>query len=252
MGLSMVMGHVSDLRPIFKVASELLEFDDVGKQGSQYVFSQLFGEQEYQRSLSHDFSRPEPHWRDCLHSKLGQKDNNGGVAPQNIPLVPGKNYEFGIGLDYASAIFQPLNNSAEDIRSLIFPNPTILSSGSRSSTTPLQIPADLSISPKPFALHQVSAKDPSPPISQLDNLPSDNKTRGWENVPLVTNVIVPGSSVPAILSFRGEEGMLNRTWPKMWYQKYSCALMRQYIRSPQGPYTPKSHLSLFLNLKPNI
>jgi hypothetical protein len=240
MGSTIVMGRVPDLRPIFKLASELLEFEDVGKYGSQYIFSQIFGEQEYQRTLYHDTLVPKSRWREWLDSKIGPKVDP-SITPPHMTIVPGKNYEFGIGLDYASSIFQVMNNSAEDIHSVRFDHPSIIASPSKLSSAyfknPIHLPLDLEITPLPFSQHQVSAKEPHPPISALDNLPEENIA--WAEVELATNVIVPGSSVPAMLNFHGSEKLLKEMWPEMWpemwYQKYSRALMRQYIRSPDGP-----------------
>lgn len=230
----MVMGRVSDLRPIFKLATELLEFEDIGKHGSQHVFSQLFGEQEYHRTLYLNTIAPISRWREWLHSKP--------ELSNTPPPVPGRNYEFGIGLDYASSIFQIMNNSAEDVKLMRFDNASIIPSSSKLSAayfkTPLHLPLDLSLSRSPFSIHQVSEPNPSPPFSALDNLPEGNTS--WAEIQLATNTIVPGSSVPAMLDYRGEEGLMRDMWKEMWYYKYGRALMRQYIRSPHGPIAASS------------
>ncbi|TVY25514.1 hypothetical protein LHYA1_G005093, partial [Lachnellula hyalina] len=234
MDSNMVMGRVSDLLPIFKLATELLEFEDIGKYGSQHIFSQLFGEQEYHRALYLNSIAPKSRWRQWMNSK---------TEPSNTPPpVPGRNYELGIGLDYASSIFQIMDNSAKDVKSMRFDNASIIASPSKLSAasfkTPPHLPPDLTLSRSPFSLHQVSAPNPSPPFSALDNLPEENIS--WAEIQLATNLIIPGSSVPAMLDYRGEEGLMRNTWREMWYFEFGRALMRQYIRSPQGPIAASS------------
>jgi hypothetical protein len=50
MGSSMVIGHILELRPINKEATELLKVHD-NKHSSQYIFSKIFGEQEAARQI---------------------------------------------------------------------------------------------------------------------------------------------------------------------------------------------------------
>jgi hypothetical protein len=220
MASTMVMGRVTDLRPIYKLASELLEFEEIGKYGSQHIFSFIFGQQEYARSLT---LPGKSRWRTWFASKLHfNVDPN---SHPNMTLVRGKNYEFGIGLDYASSIFQLMNNSVEDVRSVNFSDLSTIASFSK---TPINLPLDLSLSP-PYPDHNAT------PISALDNLPSEKLT--WADLELVTNVIIPGYSVPATLSFHGNATTAAMTpiWSKMWYHPSLRALLRHHNRSPSLP-----------------
>jgi hypothetical protein len=236
MGSSMVMGRVTDLRPIYKYATELLEFDDIGVHGSQYIFSKIFGEQELARQI-YAASIPEtknPRFRSYFsHSKSHRQ-----IQQSNVTLSEERDYEYGIGLDYHSSIFQSMNNSAEDIRFISFNYPSIIASPSKLSAStfvsPISLPPDLLLTPPPFAQHTVSSPNPDPPITALDTISGlDNTT--WEDINLATNVIVPGSSVPTSLNFHGSESFLYSLWEKMWFYKNARALMRRYIRSPDGP-----------------
>lgn len=236
MGSSMVMGRVADLRPIYKRASELLEFEDIGKQGSQYVFSQIFGEQEYARTMSLSSSPGTAAWRTWL-SKVLFKPEDSSIPPPNITLNANQDYEYGIGLDYFSSVFQVMNNSAEDIHFVKFDHPSVIASPSKLSAAsfknPIHLPPDLLITPPPFSQHKVSSTKPDPPITSLDDMA--NKDAPWTDIELATNVIVPGSSVPASLNFHGSESLLDELWGNMWFHNSSRALLRQYIRSPDGP-----------------
>ncbi|KUJ15336.1 uncharacterized protein LY89DRAFT_719906 [Mollisia scopiformis] len=238
MSSAMVMGRVADLRPIYKEATEMLEFNDIGKKGSQYVFSEILGIQEYARTLSLASARNGPSkWRSWFSAVLS-KSSDPSVNPPNITLKADKNYEFGIGLDYFSSVFQVMNNSAEDVRFVRFNHPSVIASPSRISAkafkNPIRIPSDLALAPPPFFQNQMSSAIPDPPITELDNMHDD--TALWTDIELSTNVIVPGSSVPASLNFHGSEYLLDgEMWEKMWFHPNARALMRQYIRSPDGP-----------------
>jgi len=160
------------------------------------------------------------------------------IIPTNMTTIPGKNYEFGIGLDYTGAIFHIMKNSKDDIHFISFNHPSVIASPSKLSgnafTEPIHLPLDLNLTAPPFAQHVVSTIIPNPPIvPELDNIPKHKIE--WDDIDLATNVIVPGSSVPASLNFHGNEKLMNEWWTKMWYQKYSRALLRQYLRSPDGP-----------------
>jgi hypothetical protein len=157
-------------------------------------------------------------------------------------LPQDKDYEFGIGLDYESSIFQVMNNSAEDIRFITFNPPSIIASHSKLAASifakPISLPPDLIVGPPPHAQHTISSPNPTPPITALDTIDSDQAT--WNDVSLATNVIVPGSSVPASLTFHGSESLISQLWESMWFHKSSLALMRLYIRSPDGPIAAKA------------
>jgi hypothetical protein len=237
MGSSMVIGRVIDLRPIYKHATEMLALEDGAKRDSQYVFSQIFGQQEFARSLT-PLAKPlttSAKFRNFISSI--SKSNDAASKPTDFTLQPGQNYEFGITLDYWSSIFQTMNNSVEDVRFVTFNHPSIIASPSKLSAAsfanPIHLPLDLNETAPPFAQHVVSAPNPDPPVTALDTISSPDTP--WSEVELATNVIVPGSSVPASLNFHGNRELLSSMWSNMWFYKNSRALMRQYIRSPDGP-----------------
>lgn len=236
MGSSMVMGRVSDLLPIYKHATEMLEGPGRHHKSSQTVFSVIFGEQEYARSLS---SPVAPLSRSAKFRAFFSTSTPAENPLGNFTLQPGKNYEFSITLDYFSSIFQTMNNSAEDIQMVSFNHPSVIASPSKLSASafknPIHLPWDLNSTSPPFSQYVVSSASPDPPITKLDDMPGSKSKNSWQEVELATNVIIPGSSVPASLNFYGNQGSLNDMWTKMWYHPYARALMRQYIRSPEGP-----------------
>jgi hypothetical protein len=246
MGPTMAIGHVADLRPIYERATEILQSENNGARSSQYVFSQIWGKQEYVRSLrskAFSINVPLSAW---ARFKLGLGDDPvqiPAITPTNTVVQPGKKYEFGIGLDYEGSIFQNLHNSADDIRFVTFKNPsttdpqTTLSEPALQS--PIQIPLDLNQTAPPFAQHPVSSPNPDPPIiAGLDDLPRENN--GWQDIELATNIVAPSSSVPSTLNFHGNEALVNEWWNKMWYQPHARALLRQNIRNPDGAIVAKA------------
>jgi hypothetical protein len=239
MSSSMVIGHVSDLRPIYKEATELLQVHNK-KHSSQNIFSKMFGEQEAARQIyaASQSQKKSSHWSPWLPSRQSQTS----LIP-NITLAQDKNYEFGIDLDYRSSLFQVMNNSVKDIRFITFNHPSIIASSAKLSAStfakPISLPPDLMIAPPPYSQHTVSSSNPNPPITALDTI-SDSNQATWNDLSLATNVIVPGSSVPASLNFHGSEDLLSQLWESMWFHKNSRALMRRYIRSPDGPIAAKA------------
>lgn len=126
-----------------------------------------------------------------------------------------------------------------DVQWVKFNHPSIIAFPSRSSPSsfknPIHLPLDLksNATAQPFSQHGVYPVNPRIPFSPLDNIPKNNMT--WSDVELATNIIVPGSIVPASLSYEGSESYMRTQWSNMWFQKDSRALLRQYIRSAEGP-----------------
>ncbi|CZT45963.1 uncharacterized protein RSE6_06325 [Rhynchosporium secalis] len=217
MASGMVTGRVADLRPIYKHASEILEFEDDGKKGSQYVFSQIFGEQEYARTLSLSAAGANvPTWRNWF-SSLISRPIDPSITPPNITLAPNQNHEFGIGLDYLSSVFQVMENSVEDIQVVRFDDQSAMTVPSRIGTASYKIkhvhlPKDLSMIPPPFAQ-------------------SFRKRRH-----LVICAIAEKQHCSLLSTrdsqFSRHDNNANDIWRTMWYHNSSRALLSQHVNSP--------------------
>lgn len=236
-----VMGRVADLRPIYEAASEVLEDSSKGQFGNQYVFAQMFGEQEFQRAASlKRVKGASAKWFKWLAQMTREKLESTHDLPfakeNNLTTTRDKDYEFAIGLDYASSIFQVMDHSKGDVQFVSFDHPSVIASPSKKSKNefkdPIRLPLDLNATSPPFSLHKIQDENPNPPmVPELDVIPYWNK---WTDVKLATNVVVPGSSVPTTLNFHGNEKLMNEWWDKMWFRNASRALLRQVHRSPQG------------------
>lgn len=248
----MILGRVSDLQPLFNAMVRKMEM-----QGSastdQWAFSQLFGEQEAARkstlptrsakSLPGSQLKVQPSelsrrswWPELFHK---QTSTNRKVAVQEeFAPIPNVNYEYGIALDYESAIFQTVDNSISDLQSITFDEPIQIKSKSKIEAAafkmPMQLPADIRRLSKPYKLQRDITNDLPGVIKRPDTLDLLPLDLNWTDVSLATNIIVPKGRIPAAFSFSGDEMAVHAFWAKMWYHPHARAMMRRYMRSIKG------------------
>lgn len=242
----MTMGTAGHLRPIYKYANELLETGS-GRKGSQHIFSQVFGAQEYHRERYHQSTLSSltkaSQW---IASNLGsgskyqrhQLDHPTRLN-NSSSSESGSHCEFGIGLDYTSSVFQIIDSPSEvDMEYLKFSNVSKSLNLCEKLTKKIHLPTDLNLT-SPFNLHSPSKE----PVTEFDNLPSGPIS--WSDVALATNTLIPESPiVPSILNFHNPSPHLNDStapsipsWDQLWYHSYSRALLRQSLRAPSTPIT---------------
>lgn len=222
----MAIGRVLDLRSVYRLAKEMLEADTRGKYDDQQILARIFGKQEYVRSVRADILENKSHL-------------------PTIASVPGTdhyiklrvNYEFGMSLDYLGSIFQVLNDSTTDMKFVTFKKPPIVPWPSLPSTSVfenlIKLPQDL-LTGRPFKHLPAFATDVS---SDLDSLQGENVA--WSDIELLTNIIVPTSSVPGVVSFHGNETLQDDWWHKMWFQPFGRALLKQRVKSSREGATTK-------------
>lgn len=218
-----------------------MEEEDRGFIGDQFVFAEIFGEQEYQRETLRKATRNS--WLDHLSNAFIGPDSplaeNKTINPVNV--VPGKQYEFALGLDYGSELFQTMTHSADDVEFVSYNDSSVLDDIQAKhpslNSIPFYLPADLLKAEEPFWYSSPGNHSNDPvdgillPFSpHLDTL---NREPTWEEVPLATNLFVP--SVPTLLHINGDKTPLTSRWPSMWFYPHARALLRRYIRSTQGP-----------------
>ena len=218
-----------------------------GGLGDQFVFAEIFGEQEFQReTLRRASLGTGGRWADWLSDTLGRSESplSANITMKNMTAIPGQQYEFGIGLDYESRLFQTMTHSVEDIEFIYYNGSTDLLSLHHS--LPLFLPQDLQKNESPLSYsspgnHSVEA-DPAretlllPYSPKLDDLPgyrAGELEPSWRNMPLATNT--HAASIPALLHINGDKSLLESWWPKMWFHPYARALLRRFVRSTQTP-----------------
>ena len=234
-----IIGPVADVRAIYEYALKKVEEDNKGTIGDQFVFSEIFGEQEYQRETFREANKEG--FMTWLSEVFGVLDSplavNKTINPVNV--VPGKNYEFSLGLDYASELFQTMTHSSDDVEFIRYNDSSVLDDIAAKHpplhSIPFYLPADLLKAEDPFwyASPGNHSNDPIdgillPFAPKLDAISLEPT---WEEVPLATNLFVP--SIPALIHINGDKSLLESWWSSMWFQPHARALLRRYVRSSQ-------------------
>ncbi|KAI9791215.1 MAG: hypothetical protein M1816_004207 [Peltula sp. TS41687] len=237
-----VIGLARDVKAICEQATFMVEEENAGLLGDQYVFGAIFGEQEYHRNLVRETNREaEGGWKHWLAAKVGlggtpQHGNGNGNGNSNTsaavsqPLMPTMLVEYGMGLDYEMSLFQTMTHSHADVDFFQL-----------NSTARLQAATNDIVTERHLTFLQEARDIPPPlpakhhdqvPTSRLDNLPD---RLGWLDVPVAVNVHVP--SVPVLLHFNGDKSYLDTWWARMWYHPYARTLLRQRTRASSSQTT---------------
>ena len=237
-----VMGPAADIRALYE--SALARADKEGWIGDQYIFSSVYGEQEFMReTLRQSNQGAGGRWLDWISSALGASDSPlaANRTINNVTLVPGQQYEYSIGLDYESELFQTITHSIHDISFVIYDNSSTLSAIQQTHPNlrpiPFNLPIDLQTAKEPYsyssadgAREEISDSILLPFSPKLDSIMEEPP---WDAVPLATNIVT--AAVPSILHFNGDGKPLREEWwSRMWYAPDSRALLRRYMRSSQG------------------
>ncbi|KAH7346791.1 hypothetical protein BKA65DRAFT_595231 [Rhexocercosporidium sp. MPI-PUGE-AT-0058] len=253
---SLLIGRASSLRPLYKHLLELLEFSDLGKKGSKDILTQIFSEQEHARALylSNYKYNQAPWWNwfssPFSHSKNIQEDLGIKQPNNTLPLNLDQNSDFGISLDYQSNIFQTLKHSIQNLESIHFDQvsdtvkePTRIKAASYAIKRPIRLPQDLrDAPPPPFVVVDRAGHGDVDSISVVNSSSTDDKSDSrrkgdvsWASVPLLTNIVVPGASVPAAINLNlhdipsDSNGITEEMWGNIWYHNTSRSLLHQYF-----------------------
>lgn len=229
-----IIGRVDDVRAIYERALEKVD-QDLGAIGDQFVFAEILGEQEYHRQLFiSNMARP------CYYPLFNAFPFSKTLSPpikavKNMTLPQNRRYDFSIGLDYTSYLFQTMTHSSDDIAFISYAN--ISSSTlprSFSQISSLSLSLDVNTARPPFPTNDTAialATGKLLPLSaNLDSLPPPAQNT-WLKQPLATNL--HSLSVPTLLHINGDKSLLDSWWPSLWYQPHARALLRAYTRTPQ-------------------
>lgn len=266
-----VIGPVAHVRAIYQYAVQKVEQKGRGKIGDQFVFAEIFGEQEFQRETIRRSSQSTGgRFYDWLSNTLGTSESplSANITMNNMTTVTGQRYEYSIGLDYESRLFQTMTHSADDLEFIVYNSSAFLSSIQAAHPSlhglPFFLPTDIQKLSPPFSFAspgnptinlQESKNSLLLPYSPfLDHLPGQSGTANdddddldsnndndegkepqaptWRTTPLATNIYA--ASIPPLLHLNGDKSLLQTWWPKLWHHPYSRALLRALIRSTQG------------------
>ena len=237
---STVMGQVADLKLMYHRILQSVEERRSRKftsnnQTDYLALTQMYGQQEFVREMER--RRTSSSLKEWVYKAIGisAASNTTGV---NLRLESGRRYEYGIGLDYKSTLFFNQFNSKSDVEWLPYNNISKTSDAQGKHGVPrerrLLLPTDLASNiENPFIQPETDNEDTiTPPINEtVDALP-DPKKRSWHNLPLLTNV--HSAEVPALVHMDGDLSLRDLWWSKMWYHPWARALLRKYVRTPNG------------------
>jgi len=237
-----VIGQVGDLKLIYAQVVEAIGHRR-HKHGDQLALGHIYGKQEYVRELER--RRTHSGWTEWLREKIGisEASNLTGI---NIPLEPGRRYEYGIGVDYESRLFFNMLHSKDDVEWLRYSNVTKVSRVQQEHGVPrerrLTLPKDIQQhAQNPFIVPKMAEGDViKPPFNaSIDALP-DPKNCSWNDLPLMTNI--HSTSVPVMIHLNGDKALRQPWWSNMWYHPWARALLRKYMRAPRSRIVSQSSL----------
>ncbi|KAK0635125.1 hypothetical protein B0T17DRAFT_31528 [Bombardia bombarda] len=163
--------------------------------------------------------------------------------------------EFGMSLDYESRIFQDVSSSSiHDLRLLTFGRPSMVKSPSRSAAhlydAPIRLPPELhphrsplahiGIRPPPGRGHNEDGEEYNDENKEdketfIKSQEDINQLKGrvrWATLELITNVLVPRGSVPAVLNARQMSAEVrDMWWDGIWLRRYGRLLLHEYLHS---------------------
>ncbi|KAF2083980.1 hypothetical protein K490DRAFT_50295 [Saccharata proteae CBS 121410] len=198
------MGPVRDMRALFERAKVLMEHDS-NFGSDQKIFSQILGEQSFQREVSIIDSHP---------------------PNRLMKHYSGTPLEFSLGLDYASLIGHPTVFAEEDSAWLHYNDTMDLEDAVKAlevgSPKVNDLPSDIESSRPPFQM------------IKGEGLPTE---LGWKDVPLYTNLWT--GVVPGIIHHNahrdGLKSLRQTWWNETWMFPYARQLLQAQVQEPVSP-----------------
>lgn len=237
-----VIGRAADVRAVYDTAMQKVT-DGRGITDDQFIFAEILGEQEYQRETDRKSSQGAGgRWLDWLSDALGTSESplSGNVTINNSTIQPGRNYQYSIGLDYESRLFQVMTHSADDVKHVTYNDSDRLAQiqdeHESLRSRPFSLPIDIQRADPPYSYaapgnesEDLAERILLPFSANLDDIGQEPT---WYETPLATNMYA--SNVPSLLHFNGDKSLLDTWWSLMWYSPDSRALLRRYVRSGIG------------------
>lgn len=207
------IGTAAALRAVFVRAQEKLMIDS--REGlDQYMFAEIFGEQENMRHLAAGKYVQRAGWWTWMRGTPDQPDtlDDGLLA---FEPEADKNYEFGIGLDYEQALVMSTAFSEYDTDWVRFAE----------SKKPVTLPADITRTALPSSMLDKNTIDGDPSLSS------------WDHVRLFTDTRT--GSIPAAIHHNAFKfslkSRLKTHWNFTWYQPHLRTVLDARALSPDGP-----------------
>ncbi|KAI5271956.1 hypothetical protein E4T47_04711 [Aureobasidium subglaciale] len=222
------MGTVSAMRKLFTTALARAE-QDPNFGSDQKIFSQLFGEQEIAREVLRRESLSVSWWGWLGSSLSGQNDKRMTLFKQeHLDAVQGQDLEFGLGVDYESAIGLATVFAEDDTAWLTANDQTQIYQADSARGI------DASKSRLRNMISDVAETVPPFWTYERRDLPREQT---WSDVSLFTDVWT--GIAPAVIHHNahrdGMKSLREEWWDRAWYQKHARTLYDSHIIAPLGP-----------------
>ena len=231
------MGRVGALKALFTRAMAKAE-KDKNFGSDQKIFSEIFGDQEFQREVMRLRSRS--FFTRVSEFLTGRKSIVDDDGTRNLrEHKPGRQDEFGVGLDYASLLGHPTVFAEEDAAWITHADGLAIARASSDANIvdpPIRVStlaADISSSQPPFR----PAVLPPPPPSSNSSTPPLPSEKEWPDIPLYTNLWT--AVVPALIHHNAHRDGLKKLrwtwWNRTWFFDHARTLYRANAAGPVGP-----------------
>ena len=222
------MGPVRDMRKMFKRAASkvgvLAGKEEPHYRGSdQYIFQEIFGEQEFQREVMRRRYHGSDKW--SLSNLIKTKEDRLNPSFDHAPIEhkEGQPDEFGIGIDYWSDIGQQTTDAVED---------TAWVNYRRSLDKQLARHSKHACKPRVTGNIPSDIVDGTIPGVAVSDTAQFSPLHGWDEVELFTNVCV--DTIPVMIHHTGSRKEREHDWPRLWIQPHARGLMEELLERPGG------------------
>ncbi|KAJ9641001.1 hypothetical protein H2199_005669 [Coniosporium tulheliwenetii] len=185
-----IMGPAEDLMALYEEAMRRPQYHLQHGADDQYVFAEIFGEQECTRGFMYQSTRSAAaRWKDWLSQRLGYSTPS-TLTQTNLTLIENHRYEYRISLDYASTLFATFTAST--------PPSLAFTTHANSSTS---LPRSLLNSAPPSQPLQPPTPQPRSPAPQSQSTTTSTRSppdTPWSALPLLTS---SSGSIPAGIHF---------------------------------------------------
>ncbi|KAK7753329.1 hypothetical protein SLS62_004619 [Diatrype stigma] len=218
-----IVGHVGDLRKLFKDAAEYAKGKDSPFKTDADVLARLFGEQEAHRK--------EEHQRRAARRSLWKR----WLANDPRDDKP-TSTDYGIGLDYFGEISQPAEFASGDAAWVLHNSTEKFQQMARRAGVPIEIPPEVAHSTPPYW---------TPDYTGFVQAPVEYD---WSQVPLFTNLWT--GVAPAAIQLRpggtwgggaqqiipSKNPFVGKTWDQAWFLPYLRQMLVAKARAPRMPH----------------
>lgn len=221
-----------------KLASQVHEVrdDGSGESDGQATWNMVFGEQECQREVfRRKHLKPAALKKEQEQRRLHQPSTMEGTIiddPINPPFWhetmkhgSGREYEYGIGLDYWSKLTQQTSNSEGDIKFLYFNGSDIQEQLGKPSAfaCPSRVKGRLPDDTRRAGLQET-------------RIIPNNKEISWSDLPLYTNICL--DTIPVVIHHDGERKDASKNmWKELWFNHVGgISLKDEILREPDRTF----------------